>query len=466
MRSFKAFITIFFILCLIPALLTVAFPSEAAANELLASAPGLNASLLEDSASWFNDHFALRQQLITAWSAINSALFRSSAEEQVVLGEGGELYYARDFADPLTAGQLESIAEKLLALQQEIEKSGSSFIFTIAPDKSGIYSPELPPGYSPNGNAAALKPWLEKYGVNYVDLTLLFSAGDGLYYETDSHWNSKGAAAACDALIGTDYFSGEFISSGLHKGDLYEMLYPALQGGEEELSYAAGFSYECLSNPNAGNAIKIETRCEEGSGSLFCWRDSFGVNLYPYLAQSFETALFSRSTDYSAEKCSGYDVVILEIVERNLETLSSIDNGQLTIDNSELHSFLPDAGFLPGEQRATSNEQRETSEEELQAASSKLQGDGGNEEKRETDYVDYDALERLAQKLLYKDTGTMISKLGQPLETRQERSAIGEGYDIVYIYEYMKIQTYKEGATETITAVTVYEDGEEHVFPE
>ena len=49
----------------------------------------------------------------------------------------------------------------------------------------------------------------------------------------------------------------------------------------------------------------------------------FGIALYPYLAEAFAAAEFSRSADYSVEAFSGLgaDAVILEIVERNLPLL-------------------------------------------------------------------------------------------------------------------------------------------------
>ena len=58
-------------------------------------------------------------------------------------------------------------------------------------------------------------------------------------------------------------------------------------------------------------------------GSLYCRRDSFGIALYPFLADSFQQAEFSRSADYSVAAFSELDadVVILEIVERNIPLL-------------------------------------------------------------------------------------------------------------------------------------------------
>ena len=50
------------------------------------------------------------------------------------------------------------------------------------------------------------------------------------------------------------------------------------------------------------------------------FRDSFGNNSFPYLAQRFGKALFSRSSSYDLsriDECAA-DTVIIELVERNI----------------------------------------------------------------------------------------------------------------------------------------------------
>ena len=69
--------------------------------------------------------------------------------------------------------------------------------------------------------------------------------------------------------------------------------------------------------------MNIRTRNAAGEGSLFCWRDSFGIALYPYLAEAYAEAVFSRSTDYRLPE-GDWDTLVLEIVERNLPNLLDI----------------------------------------------------------------------------------------------------------------------------------------------
>ena len=88
-------------------------------------------------------------------------------------------------------------------------------------------------------------------------------------------------------------------------------------------AYDGELSYICESDPNGGNAITIKTVCDAGTDGLMCWRDSFGIALYPYLAQSFAAATFSRSADYDLTLANSADAVIIELVERNLSNILS-----------------------------------------------------------------------------------------------------------------------------------------------
>lgn len=339
-------IVLFLAFCLVPSLgMTVAGETKPSANEILASGPRLvmkdgkwNTAFLNDVSDYLADRFAFRKPLVNAWAELNAKLFRSSVEEQVVLGGDGWLYYASTLDDymgrSMSDEDLELAASYLAALQQEAESRGVRFYFTIAPNKNSLYGERMPSFIPENhaaSNAERLKPCLERYGVNYIDLFEVFAGeGDCLYYRTDSHWTDRGAALAADTILaamGKDapYFSGSFCAGEPHRGDLYEMLYPTGTDQESSELYAPGFSYTLSGDPNKGNAMKIRSECPEKSGRLLCWRDSFGISLYPYLADSFENALFLRSASYDLGEIekSGADTVLIELVERNLGQLAA-----------------------------------------------------------------------------------------------------------------------------------------------
>lgn len=337
------FILLFLVLCLIPSLGILIFgESEAAANEILNSRPSVqnrdgsfNTELLSDFSDYIADRFAFRQEMVTAWSEINANVFSGSVEEQVLLGSDGWLYYRETLDDYLGRGmsdvELKYAAKNLALMQEYAENQGAAFVFTIAPNKNSLY-PEHMPTYYPKGhdgsNAERLPAFLEQYGVNYVDLFEAFRNEEVLYFSTDSHWNAQGAALAADHILSglgmeSSYFSGSFTNPVSHRGDLYEMLYPAGTMTEPDPQLSSGFSYICENDPNGGNAITINTTADGREGTLLSWRDSFGISLYPYLAEKFGAATFSRASAYDLSQIEtlGADTVIIELVERNLDQL-------------------------------------------------------------------------------------------------------------------------------------------------
>ncbi len=331
----KIFITLFLAICLTPFIgLLLGFESAAGANEILSPPPRFGLTVLNETAEYVADRFALRQHLVSCWSWLNEKLLRTSAEEQVILGGDGFLFFSDTLDDycgiSLKEEELERIAQRLASLQEELEAEGKQFVFTIAPNKNSLYPGWMPAAYAcrhEQSNAVRLLPWLKQYGVNYADLFTPLSE-EMLYYKTDSHWTARGAALGADTILAalgreSSYASHSFGTEGIHKGDLYEMLYPAFSGREAETLDLSGLSFRALNDTNGGNAITIRTESEYGAGTLLCWRDSFGIALYPYLADAFESATFSRAADYDLSRFADaeYDTVILEIVERNIPRL-------------------------------------------------------------------------------------------------------------------------------------------------
>lgn len=317
-------------------------PSEAGANEVLSAAPSLrnrdgtwNTAFLSDAAGYFSDHFFLRQELITAHNAITASLFGVSAEDSVILGSGGWLYYADSLDDytgasPLSEAQLRTMANNLSLMREYCENQGARFLFAVAPNKNSLYGENMPSfgAVSPLHDARRLFAYLDGSGVAYVDLFEIFSRQeDTLYFAHDSHWNARGAALAADSInasFGREsaYFPDAFSESQPHSGDLFEMLYPSATDDETDPVYGGSLSFSHESENVRPDSITIDT-FGDGSGSLLSFRDSFGNNLYPYLADSFASARFSRATAYDLTQISALsaDYVLIELVERNLDYL-------------------------------------------------------------------------------------------------------------------------------------------------
>ena len=315
-------------------------PAEAKANELLTSRPvlhgdqGWNGHYLTELSDYVSDRFFLRQELVTAHNRLLAALGGGEAAD-VIAGRDGWLYYAATLDDYTGAGalseaELSAAAQNLALMREYCESRGAAFLFVPAPNKNSLYDTAMPSyGVKAAEHAAQrLLRLASDAGVPCADLFTAFKArGETLYFAHDSHWNAKGAALAADeinAALGRQsaYFSADFSARTPHSGDLYEMRYPAGRDPETDFVYGGGLEFAREGSDTRPDSITINTS-SDGDGTLLMFRDSFGNALYPYLADSFAAARFSRATSYNlnlADKL-GADAVVVELVERNLRYL-------------------------------------------------------------------------------------------------------------------------------------------------
>lgn len=320
-------------------------PSPAAGNETVAAPPkltkadgSLNIELLSDAAGWFSQSFGFRRELITADSYIKAGLLHTSSQSLVALGRDGWLYYAEtldDFtgADKISPREAYCIARSLRLAQDYAESQGAKFLFNIAPNKAGIYPQYLPKSLkaSPEEYASPVIEAMERQGVSYADLFgPLRAQEEQLYFAVDSHWTNRGAALAHDVLLEAfglpeeDAFSKPGSYGPTHRGDLYEMLYPASPDLDMEYAFAEPLNFSYARPIRDVDDMRIETSSPSPNGPLLMFRDSFGNALHSLMAESFSSAVFSRAMPYNLELIgqSGAEYAALEIVERNLPRLA------------------------------------------------------------------------------------------------------------------------------------------------
>lgn len=336
---FSLFLGLFFLLSLTLSVgMLLAGPSEAGANEKLSDAPqwtdqegNWNADYLSHLSDWIGDRFFLRQELISLDNWLTARGLGTSGEDKVILGKDGWLFFTDTLGSytgtgGLTDRELYSAAKNLQLMQLYCRSQGKDFAFLIAPNKNSIYGSYMP-DYgvtAENTDAQKLMALLEDMNVNTVDLFTAFrQVSQPLYFAHDSHWTSKGAALGADAInavfgVESDYYGGDFSQKQRHDGDLYAMLYPAFTDPEMDTPYGGALEYTFTGRNNKPDSITLET-AGSGEGKLVAYRDSFGNLLFPYLADSYAEAYFSRSTTYDMTREA--DHILVELVERNLSYL-------------------------------------------------------------------------------------------------------------------------------------------------
>ena len=329
-------------ICILPVAVMPWQMEKAVGNEQLASFPELrkedgnfNTGILNEFADYFADHFGFRHEMITLNDWLTEAAFKTLDSNSVLLGKDSWLFYKSTLEDYtgtnlFTARQSYAAAHVLGLMQEYCEQNGIDFCFTIAPNKNSMYSSQMPARYAAASvrNAQLLKQQMEQQNVRYMDLfEVLSNSKEQLYYRLDSHWNMRGAQLAAQALLkelkGCEVEFDSFVTGKKlpHTGDLYEMVYPA--GSEIEQDTVYDFTYQYDEKFHSADDITIYTKNSEADGSVFVYRDSFGINLHPFLAQSYGSACFSRNMPYrlTAVTEEQPDVLLVELVERNLNWL-------------------------------------------------------------------------------------------------------------------------------------------------
>ena len=289
--------------------------------------------------TYFSEHFALRGKLVTLDSMIKSATFKTSSNEKVIVGKNDWLYFADTLPDytgseRMTQRRVYNTAKTLQLLQEHFENDGKSFLFMCAPNKNSVYSENMPSRIIKSDkptNLDRLSDILNELSVNNISIKDIFSQYDQtLYLQRDSHWTNEGAAiafnAAADALGWEHYDYTEYPHSieKVWHADLDGMLFPSYERLSEQVVYDHESRFEYAGSFLNEDDLLIKTSCQDGSGNLLMYRDSFGRAFYPIAAESAQRAYFSRELPYKTSLADEVkaDYVILEVVERNLSYIT------------------------------------------------------------------------------------------------------------------------------------------------
>lgn len=341
------YIAAFFAVCLVPFVgMAVTGQESSSENRTLAEFPqlkteeGINVQWLNDAGEYFHDHFAFRNELVTANALINGKILGTSTASGVIQGTDGWLYYKDSLEDYLGENLLKdrslyNISHILSLMQEYLAEKNVQFAFTVAPNKNSLYDENMPyyDSYkvSDNKNLINLQKYLKNENVSYVDLyEPLAKADEILYHKRDSHWNNKGAACASDFLLEglgkehESYTDETYTVKTDFTGDLDEMLYPLATTPEDEIYYDRQTTFAYVGEVGSNFDPRITTVNPVKTGSLVMYRDSFGNALLPFMADAYGNAYFSRGIPYQLTDVDTMvaDTVVVERAERFLPEMA------------------------------------------------------------------------------------------------------------------------------------------------
>lgn len=309
---------------------------------------------------YFDDHFALRAQLIDWRSEILWKWFRTSGFPTAIAGTNDWLFYADDGAqkdwtqeEPFPESELVDWRETLLRRRAFLARRGIPYLFVIAPDKQMIYPEFMPRSLHrlrDDFRADQLIAYMRRTAPDFeiVDLRPALRAARSeelLYHRYDTHWNDRGAFIAYQEiaralthwlpelvpLTRKDFTTDPSVLSGdrttmLGLTDRGKLTMPGLV-----LRRGAGYQIVAPRRPDpyGEDPILVIEHHDKTLPTALVFRDSFGARLIPFLSEHFSHVEYWWQNELNYEEIERQrpDLVIQEFVARHFYTFGPYPPG-------------------------------------------------------------------------------------------------------------------------------------------
>lgn len=294
---------------------------------------------LQNALNSFTERLCARNKLIAFNSELTSLLTGGTYMEstQVLLGKDNWLFYKTELdGHPLwdymginhfTDEELAAIAANLVSMRDGFNALGVDFYVTALPNKEIIYEEYMPDTVA-RVDTVSRAEQLANYIWDNTDLVyvypkqaLLDAKAEGqIYYQTDTHWNQKGAFVGMQQLMheayGVEAKNLDSVSFDITSNDLAGDL--AVIGGVAD-KYNIDTTYVF----DADTADKAQYRDEVA----LVVGDSFSGFLSTIAKGYYKEVHWIYTKDFTMSMLDEYDadVVIWESVERYMETFLNVN---------------------------------------------------------------------------------------------------------------------------------------------
>ena len=296
---------------------------------------------------WFSDRFFGRQEFLQIFS-INNTISKHG-NSRVLTGKDGWYFLKADNSirnfqniDLFTEDELKTIAKYLTDFNNWAKANNKDFYYVIAPDKNKIYGEYFSDAIlkiNPNEKSRAnqLVAYLKKntdIKTLYFYDTLYSQKDKGLsFFKRDTHWNRLGAYLAYKDLMAeiTKYHKDikpvipYTVNEAPDINPDMESYFPSLVSPHDTTLYKVPEVHEtatCDTNMPTNRDISCINSDKTKHKNLIVFRDSFTINMAPYLRNTFGKSRFlwhyvptPEELKYAKDNA---DIIILENVERML----------------------------------------------------------------------------------------------------------------------------------------------------
>lgn len=294
---------------------------------------------LQNTLNSFTERLCARNKLIAFNSELTSLLTGGTYMEstQVLLGKDNWLFYKTELdGHPLwdymginhfTGEELAAIAANLVGMRDGFNALGVDFYVTALPNKEIIYEEYMPDTVARVDEVSRAEQLADYIWDNtdlvyvYPKQALLDAKAEGqIYYQTDTHWNQKGAFVGMQQLMheayGVEAKNLDSVSFDITSNDLAGDL--AVIGGVAD-KYNIDTTYVF----DADTADKAQYRDEVA----LVVGDSFSGFLSTIAKGYYKEVHWIYTKDFTMSMLDEYDadVVIWESVERYMETFLNVN---------------------------------------------------------------------------------------------------------------------------------------------
>lgn len=315
---------------------------------------GLNG--IKNGPAELEQNFPFREQLITMITEFRLIL-GDRVFQQALIGNDGwlELTSGGNLDDyqnavPMSPGNFEKLQTSLQDFYEELNTRNITLLIVIAPNKGTIYPEKLPTEIQKIQQDSRMDTLLtyntEHEPMVFIDLRpILLEAKrtQQIYYQTDTHWNAIGAYYAYKSII--DELSLSF--PDLQARALTDFTQSVSAPGQRDISRLMSASSLLESFPLLTPNFVVNTKWTTLNKDIIpavisaqpnttlpramIYHDSFGESLRPFLSLNFSEAIFIHRNS-GQKDLAGYgfvdlfspDIIIIEIVERDLSSLRSL----------------------------------------------------------------------------------------------------------------------------------------------
>ena len=324
--------------------------------------PALTRAFTADFERAFADRFGMREPLLRLHNHLLVRAFGVSPSANVLIGGAGWLYFLGEDgtafdryyrgAPPMSDSDIGALAAELARRERFLASHGIAYVVTIAPEKYTIYPEFLPTWALARAKHTPLDRLVEAIraggAVRYVDLRAPLraaKASERVYYQTDSHWNSLGAAVAYREIMravaaalaprpvsvapvveppyvpGVDVYSGDLARMTGDPRHFVEPNYAPLW------KILAAQPSRCAQRIDAGKDTGFEWYAcgRPGLPRAVVYRDSMAIPLVPLLSENFSRVAYvsARRLDPAFVLRERPGIVIEELVERSMLALAA-----------------------------------------------------------------------------------------------------------------------------------------------